>query len=216
MDPLHVFLALGPLAAYLLLMGLLNVSRRPFVTTGARDFYALGVAVVGLVMIGPLDLFLPESAPRVFGPYVWLLLLTLYVLCLTLLILMIRPRLVIYNITAEQLRPALARIISRLDLEHSWAGESLALPELGVQVQIERFSIMRNISLIAASTEQSYYGWRRLERELAAELREVHVEPHPLGPVLVVSSLVVLCAATVWLFLHPEHVAQGLHEMLRM
>jgi 2-keto-4-pentenoate hydratase len=35
-DPLHLIIALGPLAMYLLLMGLFNLTRRPLVTTGTR------------------------------------------------------------------------------------------------------------------------------------------------------------------------------------
>ena len=45
LDPLHVIIALGPLAAYFVLLGLLNLSRRPLVTTGARDVAALEVAL---------------------------------------------------------------------------------------------------------------------------------------------------------------------------
>ena len=89
-DALHVSIALGPLAVYLLLVGIINLSRRPFLTTGARDVAAIGVAISGFIAAGPMELFLPEAAADRFGPYVWLLLLAFYGLCLTLLVLMMR------------------------------------------------------------------------------------------------------------------------------
>ena len=40
MDPLHAAIALFPVAMYLLIIGAINLSPRPFVTTGARDAMA--------------------------------------------------------------------------------------------------------------------------------------------------------------------------------
>ena len=57
MDSLHFCIAVIPLAVYLLMMGLLNLRRRPFVTTGARDAATLGIGVVGFVIAGPMELF---------------------------------------------------------------------------------------------------------------------------------------------------------------
>ena len=66
-DPLHLAIALGPLAVYFLLVGMINLSSRPLVTTGARDAAALGVGLSGLVFAGPMELFLPEDAAIHFG-----------------------------------------------------------------------------------------------------------------------------------------------------
>ena len=63
----HICIAFGPLAVYLLLMGLINALRRPFITTGARDLFSLSIALSGLVMVGPVNLFVPASALSVFG-----------------------------------------------------------------------------------------------------------------------------------------------------
>ena len=97
MDPLRLCIALGPLAAYTLILGLINLSSRPFLTTGGRDIGALGVAVIGFMMVGPAELFLPAMAIQRFGPYVWLLALGLYCLVITLCILTAKPRMIIYN-----------------------------------------------------------------------------------------------------------------------
>src|SRR5262245_47168231 len=106
-SPFHLTLALTPLAVYLLLLALLNVGRRPFVTTGGRDLLTLAVGLSGFIAAGPMELFMPMAAANQFGAYVWLLLLTLYVLSVLLAVLTMRPRIVIYNCTLEQLRPAL-------------------------------------------------------------------------------------------------------------
>ena len=67
MDSLHFCIAVVPLAVYLLMMGLLNLRRRPFVTTGARDAATLGIGVIGFVIAGPMELFFPEGAASQFG-----------------------------------------------------------------------------------------------------------------------------------------------------
>ena len=64
MDPLHLCIALGPLAVYLLLLGIINLMPRPFMTSGARDTAALSIAISGFVVAGPMELFLPGSSYR--------------------------------------------------------------------------------------------------------------------------------------------------------
>jgi hypothetical protein len=217
MDPLSTTLAVGPFAVYLMVIGTINLSRRPFLTTGARDLYALGIGLSGFFIVGPMSLFMPEAAAQWFGGYViWIMLVVFYSLCLTLGALLIRPRIVIYNITAEQLRPRLASLVKRMEIEHQWAGDSLALPDLGVQLHIEKFALMRNVSLVATTTEQSYGGWLRLERELLAELRQIDVKPNPVGLVLVMLSSVVLVASFGWIVSEQELVAEGIRFMLRL
>ena len=111
MDPLHLCIALGPLAIYFLLLGSLNLSRRPFVTSGTRDAAALGIGIGGFVIAGPIELFLPEAATVRMGVWGWPTCIAFYVLCLSLAVLLMRPRIVIYNVTFEQLRPSLADIV---------------------------------------------------------------------------------------------------------
>ena len=56
MDPLYFCIAIAPLAVYLLMLGIINLRGKPFVTTGARDAAALGIGLVGFVVIGPMEL----------------------------------------------------------------------------------------------------------------------------------------------------------------
>ncbi len=182
MEAFRQCVALGPVAIYLLVLGAIGLLRRPVVVSGGRDAAALALAVSGLVFVGPLALFFPESIAARMGPmgtrYVWLLLISLIVLCLVYMLLNLRPRLVIYNITADQLRPILEGIVERLDLEARWAGDSIFLPGLGVQLHLDGLGWMRNISLVSSGPKQDYRGWTRLAKEIArcAAERQLAVE----------------------------------------
>lgn len=188
-DSLHLFIALAPLALYFALLGLMNLSRRPKLLTGARDTAVLGLALSGLVAAGPMELFMPEAAAMRFHSYVWALLGTFYLLCLSLIVLVMRPRLVVYNVSVDQLRPVLAAVVAELDSEARWAGDCLILPQLGVQLCLEQSELLRNAQLVATGARQSFAGWRRLELALAAALRESPVSRNPQGFALIVLGL---------------------------
>ncbi len=215
MDPLHFAIAMGPLAVYFLLLGMINLSSRPFLTTGARDTAALGVGISGFMIAGPMELFLPEAAATQFGPWVWVLLLAFYGLCLTLIVLLMKPRFVIYNITVDQLRPMLADVVKEIDADARWAGDSLVLPKLGVQLHVEPFSPLRNVQLIASGTNQNFNGWRHLELKLDAALKKANNGRNLYGFFLVTCGLVLCVMVTTWLLSDQAGVAQALGEMLR-
>ena len=86
---------------------------------------------------------MPDGAAAAFGPYIWLIMLAIYILGLTLVVLLMRPRLVIYNMTADQLRPVLSKVASELDDQVRWAGDCLVLPQLGTQLHLEPSAGMR-------------------------------------------------------------------------
>jgi len=215
MDPFRLCLALGPVAVYLVLLGAVNLGRRPLLVSGARDTAALGLAVIGLVFVGPIELFFPETAAIRFGWYVWAFLLALYGLCVCFVLLTSRPRLVIYNVSVDQLRPILAELVERLDGSGRWAGDSLSLPNLGVQLHIEAVPLLRNVTLVAAGPHQDFLGWRKLELALAESLDGFAVPRNAasLGLLGVGALLLVVLGALV--ARQPELVAQSLLDMLR-
>ena len=212
-DPFRLAIALVPVAAYVLLLGLLNSRRRPFLTSGGCDMAALGVALSGLMFVGPLELFRPEAATRSFGNYIWLFLVLFYWLWLVLLVLLSRPRLVVYNISAEELHPVLAEAASRLDPTAGWAGNNLSLPGLGVQLHLESLDIMRNVSLVASGGRQNLDGWRRLARELGRSLATVRVKPNPRAVGLLVVSLALFALCVTHLLIHPAELVQAMNEV---
>jgi hypothetical protein len=215
-DPLRLAIALVPLAAYCVLLALVNARRRPFVTTGGCDLAALGAALSGLILVGPIELFRPEAASEQFGRYVWLFLLAFYWLSLSLAVLVARPRLVVYNIRGEELRPVLAEVARKLDPHARWAGDSLALPNLGVMLHMECFEIMRHCSLVSSGGKQSMSGWERLSAELRTQLAGLQVAPNPRALALgfTLAAFGLLAASITHMLAFPQQVAQAMKEML--
>ena len=213
MDPFRLCLALGPVAMYLLLLGAVNLSRRPLLVSGVRDAAALALAVSGLVIIGPMELFFPFEAAVQFGAHVWLLLLALYAMCVVLVLLLLRPRLAIYNISADKLRPILAELVDSLDPNARWAGDSLVLPGLGVQLYIDNFAALRSASLISAGGNQSHQGWRRLETAIGDALAREEVARNPRGMGLLIAGLLIVVAILMTISQNPQAVAQSLLEV---
>ncbi len=212
-DPFRLAIAVIPLAAYLLVIGLLNARRRPFLTSGGCDLTALGLSISGLLFVGPMELFRPESATRSFGNYIWLFLLFFYWLGLLLSVLLARPRLVVYNISAEELHPMLAQMAAQLDQSARWAGNQLSMPTIGVHLHIDRLDLMRNVSLVSSGGRQSIEGWRRVSRELSIALVKVRVKVNPraIGFVLLSATLMTIAVAHLWL--HQAALMQGIHEV---
>lgn len=175
MDPFRICLALGPLAIYLLGVSAINLRRKPTLLSGASDTAGLGLGVVGLIIIGPMELFMPDAAAARFGSYAWLFMVGLYGMVLILSLLTLRPRLVIYNISSDELRAVLGETVERLEPEARWAGDCLSLPKLGIQLYLDATPAMRNATLVAGGPMQSPSGWKRLELELTQSLKTIRV-----------------------------------------
>jgi hypothetical protein len=212
-DPFRLTIALVPLAAYFLLLGLINLRRRPYLTSGGSDLAALGVAISGLMFVGPIELFRPETATAEFGNFIWPIMLAFYWLWVLLVVLVARPRLVVYNVSIEELHPVLAEAAARLDADSRWAGDGLALPHLGVQLHLESFELMRNVSLVASGSRQNLEGWRQLARELAAALRPVRVKPNPRGVGFVLAAVLLMAGSVTYLVQRPVELAYAMKEV---
>ncbi|MEM7454815.1 MAG: hypothetical protein AAF456_10745 [Planctomycetota bacterium] len=215
MDPLHFCIAIAPLSVYLLILGIINLSRAPFVTTGARDAAALAIAVLGLMIAGPMELFFPEGAASQFGGFVWIMLIVFYGLCVSLVVLLLRARIVVYNISMDQLLPVLKAISTKLDKNTKWVGNSLVMPGRNVHLHVEPVEWMRNVQLVAGGNQQSYEGWKVLERELSAALKPLRVGPNLPGVLFVCLSAVMAFGTAVWVIAERNNVAQAFDEMLR-
>jgi hypothetical protein len=216
MDPLHFCIAIVPVAVYLLLIGSINLSGRPFVTTGVRDLCALAIAVSGFMIAGPMELFLPEAVASILGGWVWLPLVALYALLVTLAVLLMRPRLVIYNMTQDQLRPILSQVLGELDAEARWAGDVVVLPKLGVQLATEAYPGMRNVALVSIGTTQNLAGWQRLRVYLQSEFSTVKSSVNTQGFSFLMLSIVMIAAVIFSLLTGKQQIAQAFREMLRL
>ena len=218
MEPFHQCLALGPVAIYLAMLGVINLARRPLVVSGGRDVAALGLAVSGLIFFGPVALLFPEGVAAHFGPagtkYVWLMFVGLMVICLIVMLLILRPRLIIYNLSVDQLRPILAEVVGQLAPDAQWAGDCLFLPGLGVQLHLESVGWMRNVSLVSSGPKQNYQGWSRLEVELATALRGIEV-PWNISGLMLLSVGNALVIGLAWAIIHdPQAIARTVFELL--
>ena len=214
-DPFTLGVSLGPVALYLLVLGAVNLYQRPLAVSGVRDTAALGLAAGGLALIGPMQLFFPTVASIGMGAWVWALLAALYALGIVFLALLFRPRLIIYNITPSELRPVLAEVAGALDENARWAGDSLHLPALGVQLHIESFALLRNVSLVSSGPHQDHLGWRRLELALAAALGRLEVPRNRGAVVLVAAGLILVVFLLSTVSEDPQAVAKSLLELLQ-
>ncbi|TWT89047.1 hypothetical protein Mal64_25390 [Pseudobythopirellula maris] len=213
MDPLRFAIAAVPLAAYLLLVGLVNMRRRPMLVTGANDLAALGAAASGLAFVGPIELFRPAAATEALGDAIWVTLLVLYWLWVSLGVMLARPRLVVYNATSDELRPAVAEAVAQLDPTARWAGDSLVMPNLGIRLHLDGFDLMSNTSLVSSGGKQSLEGWAKLGKAMRRSLRSIETTPNPRsGGFLLAAAL--LMFLSVWgLAGDPQQVAVALDQL---
>ena len=216
MDPLHVTIAMTPVAMYLLLIGWINLTPRPFLTTGMRDLGALSLATVGFVITGPMELFLPETVASIMNGWVWVPMIMLYVLVVLLCLLTMRPRLIVYNIAPHELRSMLQDVVQELDPTANWVGDCVFAPQLGVQMAIESFTGIRNVTLASVGNEQNIDGWKKIEAGLR-RIMFVNSQPRNVQGYSYVFLAVLLAGGIAYtLYNGHQEVAQAFEEMLRM
>lgn len=165
-----------PMAMYLAMLGVLRLRRQPFVTTGWRDVATLGIAVIGLVAIGPIQLFFPSYAAAHFSGWVWGLLLALYLLSLLLLVLSCRPRLIVYGISEDTFYQVLLAAAQRVDSEANWHGQILTLPSARLQLATEPTGALGVQQASSVSSLATVGPWLELERELVKQCAQTTAE----------------------------------------
>jgi hypothetical protein len=190
--------AILPAAAYLLALAGLHVRRRPSAVTGSIDLLLLAAATAGLAVAGPLALLQPVAGGTAWAAGVLLLGAALLFAAL---LLAARPRLVVYNITPEQLRPLVAEVVTTLDPTARWAGETVALPGRGIQVHLDGRGGMRSVSLVALGGRTSAEGWAEFSRRLRQAIRGLRVRTSPWAVVFGGCGCGLLAAAAVLAFL---------------
>ena len=133
LDLLRFAFAILPLAAYTNVLGLLRLRARPTVISGAMDTLLLGLALIGLVAIGPIELFFPRGASALLGGWVWFVLLALYFFILMLVALNTSPKLVVYGLDSKSLKQHVCEVLEQQKIRAEWLGDLVDLPELGVR-----------------------------------------------------------------------------------
>jgi len=193
LDSLPLWAALLPLGGYLLLIAAAHARRRPTVVSGTWDGILLAAAVAGLAVAGPLALVRPAVGSSLWG---WLIVALVFSLVVAVCILAARPRLVIYNVSAEQLRPLVAEVVAALDADARWAGTTVALPARQLQLHLDGGGATRCSSVIAGGERAAHEAWTEFSRRLRQALGRLRVRPSPWAWAFAGTAVVVLaCAA---------------------
>ncbi len=190
-----LWVAVLPLGGYLAILGWLHLRRRPTMLWGGQDLILLATAVSGLVMAGPLALVQPALGAT---PWATGMLLLLFTLAVAVGVLATRPRLVVYNITVEQLRPILAEVTSGLDPSARWAGESVALPARGLQLLVDGHGLARSVSVVAVGGRTSAEAWTEFARRLRQAVGSLRVRRNLWGGALAALGLGIVFLAIGW------------------
>jgi hypothetical protein len=210
-EPFAVLLALLPLIAYLVVFSLIRLSGSQLVTTGGRDLAAVAFAVSGLIMIGPLELFFPRPAATVFGAKVWIVLALFYVLCVLLVALTSRPKLVIYGRTPRETFDPLLAAARVIDADATGDRETrqVFLPNAAVRLRVAGPRTIDYAEIIAFEPDVPPSVWTRLLSELRRELgRSKLTRRHGGWAMLIVAGL--LSGLLIWYsFGNQELLVQG-------
>jgi hypothetical protein len=137
-----------------------------------------------------------------------------YWLWIALAAMTLRPRIVVYNMTPEQLRPLLAEAAAEIDASFRWAGETLVLPTLGVQLHIDGYRLLRNTSLVASGPKQNLRGWAMLSAQLRGRVQRAPATPLVPAVALVVLAIVLMGFCLLGLSADPQGVVDAAHSIL--
>ena len=172
-ESLSVAAALLPAGLYLVGLGIVYLRRQPVVVSGGTDAAVLAVSLASLVVVGPQVLLPGKPAMQAWQQGG---LITAYLAAVAGVILFSRPRLVIYNVTSEQIRPLVAEVLASLEPHPRWAGEAAVLPNRGLQMHLERGRGMRTVSLVAAGDRPPLEAWSEVRRRLCPAVRSLRVQ----------------------------------------
>ncbi len=215
-EPFAILLALLPLIGYLAVLGVIRVTGQTLVTTGGRDFAALGVAIAGFVAVGPAELFFPNAAATVFGPIVWLALISFYGLLVTLIVLTSKPKLVVIGRMPNELYEPLLNAARKLDPEAQGNESSLQveLVSLGIHLRLDGQRGIDHAQIVSFESGVSIRFWNQLLGHLRQEVLQLPA-PHSRRGYATLLAAAGLCGVILWQGLgNPDQVVEGFREWL--
>lgn len=215
-EPIYWLIALLPLIAYLLLLGMIRLSGGVLITTGGRDIAALGFAVAGLMAIGPGELFFPKAAAGMFGPWVWLALAAFYGLIVSLLGLTSRPRLIVYGRTPDQMLQPLLEAGREFDSDASCDRETLQvfLPKLRVHLRAAGHQGIDSTSIESFEPIGSITFWEKLLGHLRDKVELTSAPTPRRGGMMVVIALMMGMFVMWRAIVERQQVVEGFSEWL--
>jgi hypothetical protein len=87
------------------------------------------------------------------------------------------------------------------------------MPTVGVQLHLETFEIMRNVSLVASGGKQNLATWRQLGALLSEKLDTLSVDSNPRWLGIVLFAIVLLATSFIHMLNHPQQIAQAISEI---
>lgn len=220
-DPFATLVALLPLAAYLLLLGAIRLIGRPLVTTSTRDGAAVALAISGLMIVGPIQLFfplLPAAAVSALGWWVWLLLAFLYLFCVTLILLSFPQRLVIYGVRSRDiLEPleAAARVVDPSATSDSERME-VSLEKRRVRLRIEPLGRTDAVAIEAFEKHLHPQFWNHLLRELRERTAGSRAPLSRGGAGMFAAGVGLMAIVIYQIVVHPTEILTGFREWLNL
>ncbi len=184
MEPARMAIALVPLALYLFALGLVHARGKPRVVSGLKDHLALGLAISGLVIVGPVELLLPPLLVAQLGPLVWAAILGAYLSAWVVMAFLASPRLVVYNISAEELHALLTKTARSWDQQAHWLGNVLVLPGGPLQVVVEYTAWSRTAVVRYNGGRIDWELWLSWQRHLRQAAATLPARPAPQAAVL--------------------------------
>jgi len=194
---LKILLALGPLALYFLILGLVNSQARPCLVSTRTDFILLVLAFMPVIAI-PVCLL----AGR--GLYAWA---SAAVFGVVVFFVALMPRQsrrwVIYNCSPAQCRRLLLRACRRNGWQAGWGEDDLLkVDPVGLQVCVSSLPLLRSVTLhIQETGPEQQAAAERLIAMLRHEIRGEAMLPSATGASLVVLGTALL-GLPMWYFFH--------------
>ncbi|MFO0013663.1 MAG: hypothetical protein ACK553_13030 [Planctomycetota bacterium] len=200
MDYLYYAIALGPIGLYWMMVGYLYQRPHPMLINAAQDTLLFGLGSVGLILIGPMQLFFPNAAYSILGAWTWFFLLCLYGFIVLFVSLNRRPQWTLYGANAAALRGILGRVLEEQGIEHAWHESILVVPELGIHAMVEPANVSdRAAQLTRCGRQQDIAGWHRLERLVTAKLESESSSRGGLPWMIVGIAVVAAAIGMLWL-----------------
>ncbi|TWU17055.1 hypothetical protein Poly21_42640 [Allorhodopirellula heiligendammensis] len=213
-DPFAATLAFSPLIVYVLCLSIIRIGGFVWVTTGARDTAAVLVAISGLIVIGPMELFFPNATASLLGAWVWIPLMLLYFLFACLVVINSRPKLVIYGRTLEEVYPAMVRAARAMDsnaIEHEEQLQ-IHLPALTTHIRLDPVRGNDCSSVVAFEPTLPLAFWNQLANHLRTELRPTP-PPYPRrGWAMLIMATMTAFFLVRYIAAQPALLVEGFHE----
>ena len=127
-----------------------------------------------------------------------------------------KPRIVVYNMSADEIRPIVGSVVSELDTEARWAGDSVCLPNLRIQLYLQTHPAMRNVQLVATNGEQNLTSWKRLESQLHGAMNNVSVTMNPRAVLFFIAASIMVAVIGVSLLAGREVIAERMEDFFRL